>query len=413
MTTFPMAPPAAPAAPPAPGTPARAARLDGIDLVRGLVVALMVLDHVREYWSDTALAFDPTDLSRTTAAIFLTRWITHLCAPTFVFLAGTSVRLQWARTGDDPVARAAVRRFNVTRGLWLCALELTVVMLGFNFGAPFLFFQVIFAIGLGLVLLAPLLAAPTGALVAVGALALVAGNLLVGPVAALSGALPPALAIPLRVLFVPGPLPGVAGLAIYPVVAWWGIMVLGYAAGTLFLRAPAERRRLLLGLGGALLAAFVVLRLANVGDGDRWAAQASAGFTLLSFIDVSKYPPSPLYALVTLGITIPLCALLEGTRERVVSPVLRAFGRTPMFTYVAHVYLVHGSAMLAGVLMGFPAAAFTNFFTNIPRLVELRWGVGLGWIWLIWLVTCALLWPLARWYDARRTTRPSPWMRYV
>ena len=385
-------------------------RLESIDLLRGLVIALMVLDHVREYFSFDALQFEATDLARTTPALFATRWVTHLCAPTFVFLAGASAYLQRAGEPD----RARVARFLVTRGLWLIALELTVVVFGFHFGYPFFFFQVIWAIGLGLVLLAPLLWLPPAAVLTLGAL-IVAGHDALGPVNASDlGVLGPAW----RLLMEPGPAPGgLPGFVAYPALPWFGVLCLGYGMGAVFTRPDAERRRTLLAVGAGALAVFAALRLANgYGDPAPWAPQASGVFTALSFLKVSKYPPSLLFVLVTLGLSLPIGVALEQLRGSVGGPVARvllAFGRTPMFTYLVHVYLVHALALAAGVAAGVPASAFTSFLDGPDRLRAAGWGVGLPAVYAIWLLVVAGLYPVSRWYAGLKQRRRAWWMRYL
>ena len=392
-------------------------RLDSIDVVRGLVVALMVLDHVREYWSDTALVFQPTDLARTTPALFATRWVTHLCAPTFVFLAGASVWLQLAAARDDG-ARSGVARFQVTRGLWLVALELTVISFAFDFGAPFAFFQVIWAIGAGLVLLAALLRLPPTAVFVLGAVALLVADGIALTGAAAATRLPPLAQLGWHLLFAPGLATPLPGLVAYPLLPWFGILCMGFGAGPVFDRAPDARRRALLAAGAAALALFAVLRLANVGDAP-WRPQATTALTALAFLNVSKYPPSPLFVLATLGVTLPLVGLLEARRRpapavlRPVESMLRAFGRTPMFTYLLHVFLVHGSALLVGVALGFPARAFTRFLEDPAPLRALDWGFGLPTVYAVWAATCVALWPASRWYAARRAQAPRWWMRYL
>ncbi|MFL5583045.1 MAG: DUF1624 domain-containing protein, partial [Gemmatimonadaceae bacterium] len=393
---------------------ARGARVDSIDVVRGLVVALMVLDHVREYWSNTALVFQPTDLARTTPALFATRWVTHLCAPTFVFLAGASVYLQCVAARD----RRAVARFQVTRGLWLVALELTVVGFAFDFAAPFFFFQVIWAIGAGLVLLAALLRLPPSTVFAVGATTLLAADSIAQLGAPLAPGLPPVAQLAWHLLFAPGPAAPLPGFVAYPLLPWFGVLCMGYGAGPAFARPAGERRRALLRIGAAALALFALARLANVGDVP-WRAQSTAVFTALAFLNVSKYPPSPLFVLVTLGVTLSLAGLLDARRTaapaplRPVGAVLRAFGRTPMFTYLLHVFLVHGSALAAGVALGFPARAFTRFLEDPAPLRALGWGFGLPTVYAVWAATCLALYPASRWYAARRARAPRWWMRYL
>lgn len=381
------------------------ARLDAIDLLRGLVIALMVLDHVRDFWSVDAFRFAPTDLTRTTPALFLTRWITYLCAPTFVFLAGVSVFLQ--RASGRP--RREVARALCLRGAWLIVLELTLVGFGFDFGV-YPFFQVIWAIGLGMLLLAALLRAPTAAVLALGA-AIVAGHhLLDGVDAATLGA----WALPWRLLLAIGPATPLRGFVAYPALPWFGIMAVGYGLGPVYLWPDAERRRVLAILAVGALALFAVLRLAHgYGDQAPWGPQPrGATYTVLSFLNVSKYPPSLQYALLTLGVSLPLGLALERVRGPL-ARVLLAFGRTPMLTYLVHVYVVHGSALLVGVAIGLPARAFTGFFEGTEALTAAGWGVSLPAVYGLWLLVLALLYPMSRAYARRRRTHRAWWMRYV
>jgi uncharacterized membrane protein len=375
-------------------------------MLRGLVIALMVLDHVREYFSAEALAFEATDLARTTPALFATRWVTHLCAPTFVLLAGVAAYLQRANASDP----TRVSRFLLTRGLWLIALELTVISFGFDFAAPFFFFQVIWAIGLGMVLLAPLVRLPPAVVLALGAL-IVAGHDALAPIdAADLGALGPAW----RLLMEPGPAPApLPGLVAYPALPWFGVLCLGYGLGFVFTRPDMERRRALVALGAGALALFAVLRATNgYGDPAPWRPQADGVFTALSFFKVSKYPPSLLFVLVTLGVALPLGVALERLRGWP-ARLLLAFGRTPLFTYLLHVYLVHGLALAAGVAAGVPAAAFTHYLSDQSGLKAAGWGVGLPAVYGIWALVVAALYPVARWYAAVKQQRRAWWMRYL
>lgn len=378
-------------------------RLQMVDRLRGLVIALMVLDHVREYLHVQALVFDPTDPTRTTPALYLTRWVTHLCAPTFVFLAGASVRLQ-REAGRSP---GALSRYLLTRGVWLILLEATVIGFGFNFAEPFLFLQVIWAIGVGFVILAALTGVRPLAVLSLG-VAVVAGYALLplpgpGMVGQLWG-----------LARSPGPAPfGLPGLVAYPVLPWFGILCLGYGGGTLFLLASRRRRSMLVALGVAAFGVFAVVRALNgYGDPRPWAVQAGALRTVMSFMDVSKYPPSLDYTLATLGISFLLASLLERLPSRLAAPLL-AFGRTPLFTYLLHIYLVHGLALVVGLAMGFPAAVFANYLGNTADLKAAHWGVGLGWVYLAWLAILAALFPLSRWFARVKSRRRDWWLAYL
>ncbi len=381
------------------------ARLESIDLLRGLVLVLMVLDHVREYFSADALIFSPTDLARTTPLLFATRWVTHLCAPTFVFLAGVSAFLQ--RTNGR--SRREVAAFLCTRGLWLIVLELTLVSFGFDFGAPFFFFQVIWAIGLGMVLLAPLLWLPPAAVLALGAV-VVAGHDALASVRATDFG---AGALVWRLLAAPGPATPLPGLVAYPALPWFGILCVGYGLGAVFVRPDAQRRRQVAAFAVAALALFAVLRLRHgYGDPAPWSAQSRGVFTALSFLNVSKYPPSLQYTLLTLGVSLLLSLALERVRG-LVRRMLLAFGRTPMLTYLVHVYVVHGLALLVGLTVGLPAGAFANFLAGTDQLKAAHWGFGLATVYGVWLFVVALLYPMSRAYAALRRRRRAWWMSYI
>ncbi|MGO1001195.1 DUF1624 domain-containing protein [Lysobacter sp. CA196] len=381
-------------------------RLDMVDALRGLVIALMVLDHVRDYFHWQAFVFSPTDLAKTTPLLFATRWVTHLCAPSFVLLAGVSIFLQQAG-GAYP--RPAQSWFLLTRGLWLIALELTVIVFGFNFVWPFLFLQVIWAIGIGMVAMAALIWLPRTAVLALG-IAVVAGHgLLAGFDAGRWGALAPLWTLAMR----PGAVPGIEGFVAYPALPWVGILCLGYGLGPLFLLDAPRRRRVIAVVALAMLAAFAILRAGTgFGDPSPWQRQADPLFDAMAFVNVSKYPPSLLYALVTLGLSLLLMVALEhgsGWLRR----VLLAFGRTPLFTYLLHIYLVHGLALLIGVASGIPATVFVGILGNAGRIAESGWGVSLPVVFGLWLGVLAALYPLSRWFAGVKARRRDRWLSYL
>jgi uncharacterized membrane protein len=376
-----------------------------IDMLRGLVIAIMVLDHVRDYFHVDAFSFDPTNLSRTTAILFATRWITHLCAPTFVFLAGVSIFLQRAngKTG------MALSRFLLTRGLWLVILELTVLVFGFNFVWPFAFLQVIWAIGVGMILLSAAVWLPRSVVLALGA-AIVAGHGLFGAVnPGALGAWGPLWTLMMK----PGAAPFLPGVLLYPAIPWFGIMCLGYGLGHVFLQPSADRQRTLALLGCGALLLFVVLRAINgYGDPAPWSVQKDALFTALSFINVSKYPPSLFYVLITLGVSLLLLLGLQRLRGMAAS-VLLVFGRTSLFTYVVHIYVVHTLAMLIGMARGVPASAFVNFLSDPSRLIAAHWGLSLPAVYGLWLSILVMLYPVSRWFaDVKRRQRDW-WLSYL
>ena len=379
-------------------------RLDAIDMLRGLVIALMVLDHVRDFFHTDAFLFDPTDPTRTTPLLYATRWVTHLCAPTFVFLCGVSAYLQRVNGKDPPT----LSRFLLTRGVWLVLLEVTIVGFGFNMSLPFLFLQVIWAIGVGMIVLAALVWLPPRVVLGIG-VAIVAGHDLLSAIKAADlGALAPVW----RLAFQPGLLGAQLGFVAYPAIPWLGVMCLGYGLGHVFVQPADQRRRTVLTLAIGALALFIVLRLLNrYGDPLPWARQSDAVRTLLSFFNVSKYPPSLLYVLVTLAISLTLMRWLERLRG-LPARVLLAYGRTPLFTYVLHIYVVHCAALLVGVANGFPASGFFGFLRDPSRLIAAHWGFGLAVVYLVWLLVLALLYPPARWFAGVKRQRRDWWLSY-
>ncbi|MDB5933979.1 MAG: hypothetical protein JWQ01_1323 [Massilia sp.] len=303
------------------------ARLPAIDMLRGFVIVLMALDHVRDFFGFTG--FNPEDLAHTTPAWFWTRWITHLCATTFVLLAGSSAFLRGHGAGVP-----ALSRYLATRGAMLLVLEATWISFSWQFGYNVMILQVLWALGAGMIALSLLvwLPRPVIALVAV---------LLIVPHNALDGWHPGG---PLWQAWHAGgyyPVSKGFGLVfMYPLMPWLGLIAAGYALGPVFLWERARRQRFLLAAAGLLMLAFVALRAANVyGDPDPWSPQGrGAMFDLMSFMRVHKYPPSLLYLCVTGSIGLLLLALFERIRQ---VKVLALFGRTPMFFYVVHIALAH------------------------------------------------------------------------
>jgi uncharacterized membrane protein len=385
---------------------ARPPRLDSVDLLRGVVMIIMALDHVRDYFSNAPFA--PTDLTQTSTALFLTRWITHFCAPVFVLLAGTAAFLSLGRGRS----RADLSRFLATRGLWLVFLELTLMKFAwesFNVGfAGFYVLQVIWVLGVSMIALAALIHLPMRILVLVSAVMVVGHNALDGIGAESFGA----FAWLWQVLHVqvlpPGFAPlGAAGprvLIIYPLIPWIGVMALGYALGALLGREelrldPGKRRRTLIGLGATLTAAFVVLRLANLyGDPSPWSARETPLFTALSFLNTTKYPASLLFLLMTLGPALIALALFEGWQGRSAA-VVKIFGRVPLFYFLLHLVLISTLAASRGITKGSGGAP--------------GWWGGLMAIYLIWIAVVVLLYPVCAWFAGVKARRRDAWLSYL
>lgn len=302
-------------------------RLSSIDMLRGLVIVLMALDHTRDYFG--LALFDPEDLAKTSPLWFATRWITHLCASTFVLLAGTSAFLRGARDGT-----AALSRYLLTRGVLLLVLEATWISFSWQFGYDVTILQVLWALGMGMIFLAGMVWLPLPAIAAAAALLIVPHNLL----DAVQSHHPLWLLWHQRGFW---PVAGNYGVFVaYPLMPWLGLIAAGYALGPVFKWQPARRQRFLFAAGAVLLLVFVALRSGNFyGDPDPWSPQGRGlVWDVISFVRVHKYPPSLLYLCVTVGIALPLLAWFERLRP---VPLLLLFGGTPMFFYVIHIALVH------------------------------------------------------------------------
>ena len=379
-------------------------RLDSVDILRGLVMVLMALDHVRDYFSNAQ--FDPLDLSETSAPLFLTRWITHFCAPVFVFLAGTGAFLSGARGKTT----AQLSRFLLTRGLWLVVLEMTVIRVAWQFNINFRIFhgQVIWAIGWSMVALAGLIYLPRKVIAVFGIGMIVLHNLLdpVSPEA--WGSLdwlwkiihvPEAIILGERSLFNP----------LYTLIPWVGVMATGYVFGQVLLLEKKKRQRTLTWLGLGLTAAFVVLRLTNLyGDPVVWSEQESPLFTFLSFINTQKYPASLLFLLMTLGPSIALLPLLERNLGKA-GKVLAVYGRVPLFYYVLHLYFIHALAVAAGLLQGFPLKRLLVGHWVFPK----KYGFDLPVVYGVWGMVVAILYPACSWFAGLKQRSRSRWLSYL
>ncbi len=421
-------------APPKPVAPVRA-RLDSIDLLRGIVMVIMMLDHTRDFIHYVQIqGFDPTDLTHTSVKLFFTRWITHYCAPIFVFLAGTGAYLQLARGKS----KRDLSRFLITRGLWLIVLEFTVVRVGafFNFDYRFLgAAQVIWVIGVSMIVLAGLIHLPLRVVAGFGLLMIFLHNLLDrfhvqgwrGPDSAVPS-LWAKLFIILHQGFEPFPIlgwPSPVVFVLYPLIPWVGVMAAGFALGKLYELEAQHRQRLLLRMGGAATLLFFVIRSLNVyGDPSPWSRQPSIAFTILSFLNVTKYPPSLLFLLMTLGPAMIALALFEraashssGSREK--SSILArlrdafiTFGRVPLFFYLLQWPTAHFISVLVHLIAHKPIGWMfgSQIGTNGPPP-----GVGfnLAVVYVCWITGVILLYPLCKWFAGVKQGRRDWWLSYL
>jgi uncharacterized membrane protein len=395
-------------------------RVDSIDLLRGLVMVIMMLDHTRDYFSAEQFLFDPTDLSRTSIALFLTRWITHYCAPVFFFLAGTGAYLRGAR-GATP---RDMSWFLASRGVWLIVLELTIIRAlitadllprGTYIG------QTIWALGWSMIALAGLVHLPLRVTGAIGALMILAHNAFDGvQVAQCVPGQPVCSArdMLIRLLHVQGPITfgpdGPMFIALYPLIPWIGVMAVGYVFGRLYTMDAPDRRRILLRLGGAVVVLFVVLRATNLyGDPSKWSVQPrGAAFTALSFLNLTKYPPSLLYLWMTLGPAILLLAYLERERRGRFGMALVRFGRVPLLFYVLQWVFAHGVAFAAHAAAGKPTEPLFIFHNNPPEVLA-QAGFPLPIVYVFWIVGVLALYPICRWYAEVKRRRNDWWLGYL
>jgi uncharacterized membrane protein len=392
------------------GSSVRSYRIESIDVVRGLLMVLMALDHVRDYFTNAGV--DPVDPVHSWPALFGTRWVTHLCAPGFIFLAGVSAYFQRQRKDARTLGR-----FLFTRGLWLIFLEVTVVSLGWSFAIGLPMMQVIWAIGASMVVLAGLQFLPVRTVGFVGIMLILFHNLL-DPIRAQSfGHWKDAWLILHQdgLITYHGHALLICG---YPLIPWIGVMALGYRFGALIHGTPGRRQLVCAIAGVCSLTLFVVLRLMH-GYGDPlggWQHLSPASHSVMSFFSVEKYPPSLHYLLATLGINLLLLALADRAVQHARAPRIRAFfdvyGRVPFFFYILHIYLIHGLALLTAFAVGanwhYWLTPDVVFFDSLPG-----WGYGLPVIYAVWIFVVLVLYLPSRWFRGVKDTRRDWWLSYL
>jgi len=400
-------------------------RIDSIDLLRGIVMVIMMLDHTRDFVHSGALLFDPLDLSRTTVWVFLTRWITHYCAPVFVFLAGTGAYLQFARGKS----KRELSRFLVTRGLWLIILEVTVVrfLVTFSVDPKLLFFlQVIWVIGVSMIVLAGLIHLPLKIVATFGIAMIALHNLLDRfPAQPWNGPGTPVpswgakfwMLLHQQAFFPAGPtFPSPIVAILYPLIPWVGVIAVGYALGALYQMNQERRRRLLLYLGGGSVVLFCLLRAWDIyGEPQHWHRQKSFVFTILSFINTTKYPPSLDFLLMTLGPAMLALMLFELGRGdgSWIRDFFVTFGRVPLFFYLLQWLTSHIIAIVLHVAFGKPVRWLfqtpVDWFSNPPK----GNGFNLIVVYLCWIGGVLLLYPLCKWFAGVKARRRDWWLSYL
>ena len=389
-------------------------RIESIDLLRGIVMIIMAIDHIRDYFHYDSYFFSPTDISQTTPAIFFTRWITHLCAPAFIFLAGVSAYfIRQQKTQKETTT------FLLTRGFWLIVLQFTVIRFAWSFDPLFHYnaHTIISDIGLCMILLAAFIYLPWNSILIISLIMIVGHNLLDG-VSFPSGSLAAVIWSLLHVNTYYDFGNGYSFEIFYPIIPWIGVMGLGYCVGRLFDRDHSSdyRRKILLRVGIVSLVLLLILRYTNVnGDPVTWSTQAEWAKTLLSFLNFQKYPPSLFYAGVTLGISFILLGIMEGRNLDRWNPVI-LFGKVALFYYVMHIVVIHMFALLTAVLSGLPwqTMIFTGPIKGGSLLLKGKFGFSIGYVYVVWTVVILFLYPLCvYWNNFKNRNKKKWWVSYV
>jgi len=387
-------------------------RIQSIDVLRGIVMVIMALDHVRDYFHSTAWTDDPLNLETTTPALFFTRYITHFCAPIFVFLSGTSIYLQRLRKTKNELSL-----FLFKRGLWLIFIEFAIVNFAWTFNPnyPLQIFQVIWTIGISMFILGFLIRLPYNFILGIGLSIVLSHNLLDFPEAVLDFKAGfwwdmlhhgHAVFYPIN--------ENHSAFIFYPFLPWTGLMMLGYCLGKLFIPEFSMTQSAIIfkSLGISILVLFVILRGINIyGDPLPWQYQHNNFHTFLSFLNVQKYPPSLLYMAITIGMALFALAFLEKIENQFTKAMV-VFGRTAFFYYILHLFLIHFFAFINYFINGHSFADIYVFSTkyNIPFLgVVTTDGFGLRMVYLIWIVVILILFPICKWYDRYKTAHKEKW----
>lgn len=390
-------------------------RKQQIDVLRGIVMVIMLLDHARDFFHNSQV--NPLDPAQTTPLLYFTRWITHFCAPVFVFLSGVSAWFQLGRHKSRGTGR-----FLMSRGLWLILMEWTVIAFAWTFdpGFHFIPFQVIWAIGICMVLLGLLIRTGLRApwIFFIG-LVIIFGHNALDKLES-----DPSFRTNFLWDLLHGGhfsiyhfLPGHSLAVVYPFLPWLGIMMCGFGLGPLFSTQydSSARQKLLMGLSTLCLSIFVALRASELyGDPQQWHGQGSFSRTLMSFLDVCKYPPSLLYTCMTLGPAFLLLAMLENA-DNFFTRIMTVYGRTAFFFYILHLYAIHLVALILYLYHGHHISEAQNFVKGAPFLYVVQGeGFGLGGVYLLWLLITVALFPLCYWYDKYKRAHPEKvWLRYI
>jgi uncharacterized membrane protein len=393
------------------------ARLTSVDALRGLVMIIMALDHVRDFIHRGAMIGSPTDLATTTPVLFMTRWLTHFCAPVFMLTAGMGAYfyLQRSRTPEGAVSgKRALCRFLITRGLWLIVLELTLMQFAYNFNlstANPIFLLVLYVLGACMIILAALIWLPLPVLAAISISTIALHNL----ADAVRSSSPWWILLHQVGAF---PFAGRVFIAAYSLVPWFAVMALGFCLASVFSMAPERRRRFFLRAGIAMTIGFLVIRVINgYGDPSRWSWQPSAAFTVLSFLNTTKYPPSLDFLLMTLGPALIVLSWFDRISFARSNPLI-VFGRVPLFYFVLHFLAAH-AAIVVMSLVRYGSDAMTFMWQPVPSMggpakaFPPDFGYELWVAYAVWIAIVVLSYPLCRWFAGVKERNRSWWLSYL
>ncbi len=387
-------------------------RIESIDLLRGLVMVIMALDHTRDFFHRDGLTGDPLDPATTTLALYSTRWITHFCAPTFVFLSGLSAWLQGRRKSKDELSV-----FLITRGLWLIVVDLAIMSLALTADIHYnlLVLETLWSIGAGMLILGLMIWLPFPVILGTGLLIFFGHNLL--DFAEKSRG--QNISFFWNLLHRPTikPLGGGRSIFIfYPFLSWAGLTLLGYCCGKLFTDfTPERRKKILLWIGIGALVFFVALRAANIyGDPGQWSKQKNTLSTFFSFMNVQKYPPSLLFLCATIGPGLIFLALVKNTRSRL-AKFISVYGRVPLFYFIVHFLILHIAQIITYLSRGHSVAEGMEGLPGLPfKFAKPGEGYSLGVVYLIWIAIVLLMYPLCKWYDRYKMAhKEKKWLSYL
>ncbi|MEJ0033921.1 MAG: heparan-alpha-glucosaminide N-acetyltransferase domain-containing protein [Bacteroidota bacterium] len=375
-------------------------RVNSIDLLRGLIMVVMALDHTRDYFNASAMEFDPLDITKTTPALFFTRWITHFCAPAFAFLSGISININLRKRG-----RPELVKYLLTRGFWLIFLDLVVSRFGmtFNFYYDLTFLSILWMLGWCMIFMAAVIFLPYRVTLVISLLIIAGHDALAGITFEPGTPMSVIWTLTMQRGFVPP-----AFLSVYPIIPWVGVMMFGFVTGRLYgdKYDPVLRRRLLTQLGILAIVLFILLRWVNVyGDPGPWVhSDRGTVYTILSYFNASKYAVSLLFVLMTLGPLMLLLARFETVNVRWLSPAV-IFGRVPLFYFLVHFFLIHAAALILHMIRNGTSLSEIDFHAAAGLGgISTEGGVNLFWTYVAWVLVVVVMYPICKWYDRHKLT---------